>query len=763
VRWLRALLLAWAAAACTVNTRGTHCDAYDGCPTGEKCAADGICRPEAATCDPWERSRGKRRCTSGGDKVEAYVSDPTRPECLGWTTVEDCGGAGTGTCDAGKAICSCAHAGVCAAAGKICSADGLSVLTCQERIACPVSKDVCNSTDICVSAGSAQCSVRYTVELGTLQTVVAGPGASTPVTAVVTRASADVPVLGQVRFQDFAGAHPLELLKSSETGLQATYAGTWAPTGLEDPSLRVLAIADRGGSAEARSAEQILTVDTAPPVVTLALSCGGTSGGTCLRDDDVVVAVAVSDRSFSDPTVSVALDTGGSPVVVDLATGSARVAMAGRPFDFLDHDLGASVNVVDKYGNLAAKQASLAMTRRLWSFSTTASLPPAITSPALLGDGTLLVGVDAPTDQLRLLNAAGQELVRVTLKAGSEATGGVRVAPSAAPAPSSGSVAAGAADGRLWVVDRPLTAGSVPRECPTTLGLVANPLTTPVYVAQAAPSVDAWFAAGGAARLWSRRQDNLCVQAGGMLTDPASGLVASGAYLFATTQPASGSSPWVRRLSGDFDLGWTVTASVQLSGCGRVDVPPAVDSNGEVLVGCSTGQVYRVGLEPSGAGLPLPITLIADLGSGVTAAPLVLGGGHVAIGTADGRVRRLAPPPGGGGAWVPADGFSVQPLGGAVNGMAAGANKLFVLTPGKLHVLDAATGANAWPRDNSVLGNAAFGFPSIAPGVRPVLYAGSADGVLRAVLVDEEMDASAPWPKAHHDVRNTSNPSSPLP
>jgi len=40
-------------------------------------------------------------------------------------------------------------------------------------------------------------------------------------------------------------------------------------------------------------------------------------------------------------------------------------------------------------------------------------------------------------------------------------------------------------------------------------------------------------------------------------------------------------------------------------------------------------------------------------------------------------------------------------------------------------------------------------------GPLPALYLGSSDGTLRAVVVEEELDTAAPWPKAHRDAGNT--------
>jgi hypothetical protein len=42
-------------------------------------------------------------------------------------------------------------------------------------------------------------------------------------------------------------------------------------------------------------------------------------------------------------------------------------------------------------------------------------------------------------------------------------------------------------------------------------------------------------------------------------------------------------------------------------------------------------------------------------------------------------------------------------------------------------------------------------------------YFGCADGNLYAVIVDGRLDTTAPWPKSHHDTRNTGNAAAPLP
>jgi hypothetical protein len=63
--------------------------------------------------------------------------------------------------------------------------------------------------------------------------------------------------------------------------------------------------------------------------------------------------------------------------------------------------------------------------------------------------------------------------------------------------------------------------------------------------------------------------------------------------------------------------------------------------------------------------------------------------------------------------------------------------------------------------ESEPLGTASLDFPVIRKtaesGRLPVLYAGSNDGKLYAVIVDTALDTNAPWPAAHHDARNSGN------
>jgi outer membrane protein assembly factor BamB len=91
------------------------------------------------------------------------------------------------------------------------------------------------------------------------------------------------------------------------------------------------------------------------------------------------------------------------------------------------------------------------------------------------------------------------------------------------------------------------------------------------------------------------------------------------------------------------------------------------------------------------------------------------------------------------------------------------------MTAGALHAIDA-QGATVWSTVSetpSPLGAYGLSFPTIAPAVSdqrlPTLYVGSSEGKLYAVVVDSGLDPTSPWPKSHHDIRNTGNAAAPLP
>ncbi|HEX7624632.1 MAG TPA: PQQ-binding-like beta-propeller repeat protein [Anaeromyxobacteraceae bacterium] len=164
-------------------------------------------------------------------------------------------------------------------------------------------------------------------------------------------------------------------------------------------------------------------------------------------------------------------------------------------------------------------------------------------------------------------------------------------------------------------------------------------------------------------------------------------------------------------------------------------------------------------------------TPLASLTSKPSASPVVFPSGDLLVGTNDGKLHRLAQASGWNDAWS-----ATASLGAAVRGVAISAPDVdgvvayATTAQGQLHAVDK-DGRTVWSTSAEPapepLGVSALSFPTIAPadgaraGSLPTLYAGSDDGHVYAVVVDTGLDPASPWPKAHRDLRNTSNADAP--
>jgi outer membrane protein assembly factor BamB len=156
------------------------------------------------------------------------------------------------------------------------------------------------------------------------------------------------------------------------------------------------------------------------------------------------------------------------------------------------------------------------------------------------------------------------------------------------------------------------------------------------------------------------------------------------------------------------DTSGTVSTITTLPG--SIVDSPVILSNGDVVVGDQTGLLHR--LSSAGASL---WTTEPNLGAAVHA-PLVLAGGSAML---------LAPTAGG-------KLFALRSDGSEVWSAALESGK--AIRPGNIHTPPGQT----------------------AP-VSSTAYFASESGKLFAVIVDGQLDASAPWPKAFHDPRNTNH------
>jgi outer membrane protein assembly factor BamB len=237
-------------------------------------------------------------------------------------------------------------------------------------------------------------------------------------------------------------------------------------------------------------------------------------------------------------------------------------------------------------------------------------------------------------------------------------------------------------------------------------------------------------------------------------TFASSAAVAGDGAAYAVTRSGTGGTTlrkYTPAVGGFPTPGWIAAAGTS------VLAPLALDRLGRVLLSSQDGTVLRA----SDQGASGTVAPLASLPAQSEASPVVLGGGDVVIGLLGGAVHRLADD--GTEVWT-----ATRDVGDTVRGLAAlqagldGADLLAVTALGEVTALEP-DGTLAWSGRPTA---AALSFPAVvaaAPGGLPTAYAGSQDGKLYAIVVDGPLDAAAPWPKAHRDLANTANASSPLP
>jgi outer membrane protein assembly factor BamB len=373
-----------------------------------------------------------------------------------------------------------------------------------------------------------------------------------------------------------------------------------------------------------------------------------------------------------------------------------------------------------------------------------------------------VVGVAATAQQLRALAPDGTERWRLTLEP-SAGAGGKAVRH--APAVGTTAIWAGADDGRLY--GAALDGGAVLTSCSGgvdvevyTPALRSAPEVAFAGTGSTAPAqlVAASTAAGAVAcdRAATLNQGSASpVLAAGALLAPTTSLISEGAlvrFVEAGTQPGALTRDWSVRV-------------------GRTQAAPSVTGDGKVVLGGRDGHVYLV---DAAAAAPNSSDLLGLAGAPDGSA-VVGAGGDLFLGTNDGGLHRLVR--GAGGAW--SDAWVGATVGAPVAGVAlasrdasgvflysvtstAGAGEVQALAEvgGRPVAVWATSGLAAGALQPPVLVPPPAGAPA---SQLATLYVGSGDGHLYALVVDTGLDVTAPWPKAHHDLRNTGNAAAALP
>jgi len=578
-------------------------------------------------------------------------------------------------------------------------------------------------------------------------------GGGVEVTAVVSVASSDGAPPDTVAIVA-DGKEVGALALASRSGAILQYQGTYVPS----PGISravVLAVAAKTAAGTVPSDAIVVVVDTKPPLVTpVRASCAG----GCARDGALVVQVQVEEEHAG--SVEASLEVGGHAPVPLVAVGpgdfEATLPLAEWRFPAFSGIAAVTVLARDSFGNeSSASFPAVAVTRLRWAKDLRDPQVPTalkLTGPAIdaLGDVTL-GGSDG---KLYVVHPAGD--VRSSLSIGSAAF-------SAPPSASATTVWIGSDDGNLYGRKSDGTLLT----CPAS-GQATGTLFTPAI--RLTPT-EAAYTGGSAMKLYgSTTGSNGCFPATPASTSDAvttSPVIAGGKVFVATASGIGAGS--VRTFALDLAAGSLVSPVDGAVACGRIDSPLAADAS-NVIAACSNGKIFRIDAST------LAYELIASLSGAATESVVVLPGGDILVGTNDDKVHRLSKPQSGTGTWTEA--WSPAPdLGSPVTGVLvaaadpadAGAPIVYAVTAsGQLHALDA-NGTTVWSTStepSAPLGRFALSFPTIAPalpGQLPTLCVGSAEGKLYAVVVDTGLDASSPWPKSHHDVRNTGNAAAPLP
>lgn len=189
---------------------------------------------------------------------------------------------------------------------------------------------------------------------------------------------------------------------------------------------------------------------------------------------------------------------------------------------------------------------------------------------------------------------------------------------------------------------------------------------------------------------------------------------------------------------------WSVPVGVNVS------APLAVDATGNVW----TGTLDRLLSKTAPGETSATVTPVATLPGSIVDSPVVLANGDVVVGDDTGLLHRFSSA--GAQLWA-----SEPNLGAAVQSpmvLTDPATPFIVPSAGGKVFALRSDGTVAWSATleaGKALRAPNLHTPTSAGPVLSTAYFANAGGKIFAVIVDGQLDASAPWPKAFHDPRNT--------
>lgn len=665
---------------------------------------------EGAPCTSDANCPDSQRCGADGKCTEAAAACPGTPALANYPPPSSL------NCQPGEQYCGDdATIVTCVVDGSVCSqfpsAGGTSC-----------SPGVCG-----LAAGGPACRSKHYAALsftapaaGTL----VGP-AGVGVSVALTLSGAGVPVPDTIELR--AQGTTVALAQSGQTGLTVTYGGTYVPAPA-DATVPLTAVAAAGTIDEISSTRSV-SVDTVPPVITGAgITCGATP---CLRDSTLTVSAAVADSHPGPVSATVSLAP-SSPVDLAFSAGSYSGAFAIRdhPFPWFARNATAEVSATDLAGNTAtlAIPTPVQVTRLRWATPVEATAPPGVTGVAVDGVGNLYVG--GANGKLYVLAPTGSVTSRWAVGAATSFT--------AAPAVGAGGI---------WIGDQSTVYLVNPSTGAVANGsgcLIGGPATTPA-IAQL--GVETAFVGSRVGRLFAVAAPTKCTN--------------SNAYEAFYAAPAIDADKNVYVAS---DVGRL--RSMKLDGTGffvenwAAPGYASVGASVRAPLALASGDVWSASFEPSGQIFRTTASGSAGLVAvgGSLTDPILLSNGDVVAG--DGNVVRRW---NGSGTLL---GTSAGLAAAVVSVMALAdgdASFLVATASGSVHALDADL-VMVWQGTLTAGQPLAEGNVFKLPGDSfSTAVFGGADGRVHAVLLDGGLDTSAPWPKVHHDARNTGNAATPLP
>jgi hypothetical protein len=407
------------------------------------------------------------------------------------------------------------------------------------------------------------------------------------------------------------------------------------------------------------------------------------------------------------------------------------------PFPHFSKAVTVTVRARDEAGNQGTGTAPAAVTRALWSWVGGAPMTAAAVAP----DGGAVVGLDRSERQLVKVSAEGARAWEATVgDPGIPLSHGIV----GAPAVGTDEIFVGGMDGNAYRVG---LAGVVP--------------SGPTCIVGAGVTGAALNSKGNTGFFGSGRGAVVAVSPGvcekSEETTFASSLPLVGSESDSVTTKAiySVTGPYLISRSytspSTFVANWFGVAPPAVGTA--ISVPSSIDTAGNVWTLSTDGKLNST--TPAGA-----TTTVRTLAAGASG-PIILSDGTVVVGDA-GRIVHRIDPTTGADVWASADLGAISATALVLAGSAA--DLLVPAVDGVLHALRSSDGGEVWSIRLSATGDLKPGNVYTPAGSsRSIGYFPSSDGTLYAVLLDGTLDRSAPWPKAFHDARNTSNASTPLP